>query len=118
MRTGHQKSQVSKSVKLVYTSHGWEFRWNKKVQGAFPHYLIIVHEEVGDECTHAQPIANIFCLRYTDTSLSTSSETTRALAKTESWVAAWLGFFFRSTPSFSSTSGAKTEEQLAREGIK
>jgi hypothetical protein len=67
------------------------------VQGAFPYYLIVVHEEAGDECAHAQLIADIIRLRYRDTSLSTCSETTRALLKTESWVAAWLEFFFRST---------------------
>jgi hypothetical protein len=88
----------------------------QKVQGAFLYYLIAVHEEVGDECAHAQLIADIFCLRYRDTSLSMSSETTRTLPKTESWVAAWLEFFFRSTLSFFSTSGMKTEEQLARRG--
>jgi hypothetical protein len=88
----------------------------QKVQGAFPYYLIAVHEEAGNECAHAQLIADIIRLRYKDTSLSMSSETTRTLPKTESWVAARLEFFFRSTPSFSSTSGVKTEEQLARRG--
>jgi hypothetical protein len=74
-----------------------------------PSYLIAVHEEAGDECAHAQLIADRFRLRYRDTSLSTSSEKTRTLPKTESWVAAWLEFFFRSTLSFFSTSGTKTE---------
>jgi hypothetical protein len=69
----------------------------QKVQGALPYYLIAVHEEAGDECAHAQLIADIIRLRYRDTSLSTSSETTRTLPKTESWVAAWLEFY-RSTP--------------------
>jgi hypothetical protein len=32
--------------------------------------------------------------------------------KTESWVAAWLEFFFRSTQSFSSTSGKKMKNSL------
>jgi hypothetical protein len=49
------------------------------------------------ECAHAPLIADRFRLRYRDTSLSTSSETTRTLQKTDSWVAAWLEFFFRST---------------------
>jgi hypothetical protein len=69
----------------------------QKVQGALPYYLIAVHEEVGDECAHAQLIADIIRLRYRHTSLSASSETTRTLPKTESWVAAWLEFY-RSTP--------------------
>jgi hypothetical protein len=84
----------------------------QKVQGAFPYYLIAVHEEAGDECAHAPPIADINLLRYRDTSLSMSSETTRILPKTESWVAAWLEFFFRSTLSSLSTSGTKTENSL------
>jgi hypothetical protein len=84
----------------------------QKVQGAFPYYLIAVHEEAGDECAHAQLLADIVCLQYRDTFLSTSSETTRALPKTESWVVAWLEFFFRSTLSFSSTSGTNTENSL------
>jgi hypothetical protein len=88
----------------------------QKVHGTFPYYLIAVHEEAGDECAHAQLITDIILLRYRDTSLSTSSETTRALPKMESWVAAWLEFLFRSTLSFFSTSGTKTEEHLARRG--
>jgi hypothetical protein len=60
-----------------------------------PYYLIAVHEEAGDECAHAQLIADRFHLRYRDTSLSRSSEMTRTLPKIESWVAAWLEFFFR-----------------------
>jgi hypothetical protein len=84
----------------------------QKVQGALPYYLIAVHEEAGDECAHAQLIADIIRLRYRDTSLSMSSEMTRTLPKTESWVAAWLEFFFRSTLSFFSTSGTNTENSL------
>jgi hypothetical protein len=53
---------------------------------------------VGDEGAHEQLKADRFRLRYRDTSLSTSSEATRTLPKTESWVAAWLEFFFRSIP--------------------
>jgi hypothetical protein len=41
------------------------------------------------------------------------SGTNRALPKTESWVAAWIDFFFRSTLNFTSTSGTKAGEQLA-----
>jgi hypothetical protein len=88
----------------------------QKVQGSFPHYLIAVHEEAGDECAHAPLIADRFLLRYRDTSLSMSIETTRALPKTESWMAAWLEFFFRSTLSFSSMLATNTEEQLAQRG--
>jgi hypothetical protein len=77
-----------------------------------PYYLITVREEAGDECVHAQLIADIIRLRYRDTSLSTSSKTTRALPETESWVAAWLEFSFRATLSFSSTSGTNTENSL------
>jgi hypothetical protein len=86
----------------------------QKVQGAFSYYLIAVHEEAEDECAHAQLIADIILLRYRGTSLLTSSETTRALPKTESWVAAWIDFCFRSTLSFSSTSGTNTENRLLR----
>jgi hypothetical protein len=32
MQIGHQKSQVFKSVKLVYTSHSREFSWNKGIR--------------------------------------------------------------------------------------
>jgi hypothetical protein len=89
-------------------------RWDKKVQGAFPYYLIVVREGAGDECAHAQLLADIVRPRYRDTSLTMSSETTRALPSTESWVAGWIDFCFRSTLSFTSTSGTKTGEQLAR----
>jgi hypothetical protein len=89
-------------------------RWNKKVQGAFPYYLIAVHEEVDDECAHAQLIADIILLLCRGTSLTMSSETTRALPKTESWVAGWIDFCFQSALSFFSTSGTNTGEQLAR----
>jgi hypothetical protein len=84
----------------------------QKVRGALPYHLIAVHEEAGDECAHAQLIEDIIRLRYRDTSLSTSSETNGALLKTESWVAACLEFFFRSTLSFSSTLGMNTENSL------
>jgi hypothetical protein len=57
----------------------------QKVQGAFPYYLIAVREEAGDECAHAQLLADIILLRYRGTSLTMSSEMTRALPKTEAW---------------------------------
>jgi hypothetical protein len=60
----------------------------QKVQVAFPYYLIVVREEAGDECAHAQLIADLILLRYIGTSLTMSSEMTRVLPKTESWVAA------------------------------
>jgi hypothetical protein len=63
-----------------------------------PYYLIVVHEEAGDEGAHAQLTADIILLRYRGTSLTMSSETIRTLPKTGSWVAAWLEFSFRSTP--------------------
>jgi hypothetical protein len=34
----------------------------QKVQGAFPYYLIAVHEEADDECAHAKLIADIILL--------------------------------------------------------
>jgi hypothetical protein len=76
------------------------------------YYLIAVHEEADDECAHAQLIADIILLRYRGTSLTMSSETTQALPKTESWVAAWIGFCFRSTPSFFLTSEMQTKNSL------
>jgi hypothetical protein len=84
----------------------------QKVQGAFPYYLIAVHEEADDECAHAQLIADIILLRCRGTSLTMSSETTRALPKAESWVAAWIDFFFRSTLSFFSLLETNTENNL------
>jgi hypothetical protein len=86
----------------------------QKVQGVSSYYLIAVHEEADDECAHAQLKADIILLRYRGTSLTMSSEMTRALLKAESWVAAWIDFCFRSALSFFSTSGTNTGEQLAR----
>jgi hypothetical protein len=85
---------------LVHTSHDWGNADGTKDTSGFSYYLIVVHEEVDDECAHAQLIADIILLRYKGTSLTMSSETTRALLKTESWVTAWLEFFFQSTLSF------------------
>jgi hypothetical protein len=84
----------------------------QKVQGMFPYYPIVVHEEADDECAHAQLIADIILLRYTGTSLTMSSETIRTLPKTESWVAAWLEFFLRSTLGFFSLLETNTENSL------
>jgi hypothetical protein len=110
MQTGHPKHQ---QVKLcLHTSHGRDCSWNKKVQGVSSYYLIAVHEEADDECAHAQLIADITLLLYRGTSLTMSSETTRALPKTESWVAAWVDFCFRSTLSFFLTSEMQTENSL------
>jgi hypothetical protein len=79
--------------------------------------LIAVHEEAGDECAHAQLIADRFRLRYRDTSLSTSSEKTRTLLKTESWVAAWLEFFFRPTSELLLSVVDEDGGQLAWQGM-
>jgi hypothetical protein len=59
MRTGHQQSQVSISQNSGYKSQSRNFRWNKGARYV-PHYLIAVREEVGDECAHAQLIADRF----------------------------------------------------------
>jgi hypothetical protein len=113
MQTGHLNSHNIKLVTLcLHTSHDWECRWNKKVQGVSSYYLIAVHEEADDECAHAQLIADIILLRYRGTSLTLSSEKTRALPKTESLVAAWIDFCFRSALSFFSTLEMKTENSL------
>jgi hypothetical protein len=86
-----------KSVKLCLHVPISKIQIKQKIQGAFPYYLIVVHEEAGDECAHAQLLEDRFRLRYRDTSLPASSKKTRTLPKTESWVAAWLEFFFRPT---------------------
>jgi hypothetical protein len=113
MQTGHPNSHNIKLVMLcLHTSHERECRWNKKVQGVSSYYLIAVHEEADDECAHAQLRADIILLLHRGTSLTMSSETTRALPKTESWVAAWIDFFLRSNPSFFLTSEMKTENSL------
>jgi hypothetical protein len=113
MQTGHPNSHNIKLVKLcLHTSHDRECRWNKKVPGVSSYYLIAVHEEADDECAHAQLRADIILLLYRGTSLTMSSETTRALPKTESWVTAWIDFCFLSNPSFFLTSEMKTESSL------
>jgi hypothetical protein len=113
MQTRHPNNHNIELVKLcLHTSHDRGCRWNKKVQGAFPHCLIAVREEADDECAYAQLIADIILLRYRGTSLTMSSEMTCALPKTESWVAAWIDFCFRSNPSFFLTLEMKTENSL------
>jgi hypothetical protein len=84
----------------------------QKVQGVSSYYLIAVHEEADDECAHAQLIVDTILLLYRGTFLTMSSETTRALPKTESWVAAWIDFCFQSALSFFSTLEMKTENSL------
>jgi hypothetical protein len=115
MRTGHQPSQVSISQNSGYKSQSRNFRWNKGARYV-PHYLITIREEVGDECAHAQLIADKFLLRYKDTSLPVSSGKTRTLPKTESWVAAWLEFFFRPTSELLLDAVDEDGGQLARRG--
>jgi hypothetical protein len=58
-----------------------------------PYYLIAVHEEAGVECAHVQLIADRFLLRYRDTCLPVSSDTTRTLPRIGSWVPTWLESF-------------------------
>jgi hypothetical protein len=98
MRIGQQISHKYQLHKALVTSPNIRNLDETKGTRCVLYSLIAVHEEAGDESAHAQPIADINRLQYRDTSLSTSSETTRALPKTESWVATWLEFFFRSTP--------------------
>jgi hypothetical protein len=113
MQTGHPNSHNIKLVTpCLHTSHDRECRWNKKVQDAFPYYLISVREEADDECAHAQLIVDTILLLYRGTSLTMSSGMNRALPKTESLVAAWIDFCFRSTPSFFLTSEMQTENSL------
>jgi hypothetical protein len=81
----------------------------------FPYYLIAVREEADNECAHAQLIADIIRLRYRGVSLLTSSETTRAHPKTESWEAAWLEFFLSVYSELHLNVGDEHGEQLARE---
>jgi hypothetical protein len=116
MRTGHQNSHKYQICKALFTRPTVGNSDGTKGTQCAP---LLPHRRssgAGDECAHALLIADRFRLRYRDTSLSMSSEKTRTLPKTESWVAAWLEFSFRSTLSFSSTSGTKMEEQLARRG--
>jgi hypothetical protein len=84
----------------------------QKVQGVSSYYLIAVHEEADDECAHAQSTVDTILLLYRGTFLTMSSEKTRALPKTETWVTAWIDFCFQSALSFFSTSEMKTENNL------
>jgi hypothetical protein len=87
----------------------------QKVQGVSSYYLIVVHEEADDECAHAQLIADTILLLYRGTSLTMSSETTRALPKTESWVAAWIDFLLLVYSELLLDVGNEDGEQFARE---
>jgi hypothetical protein len=79
------------------------------------YYLIAVHEEADDECAHAQLIADIILLLYRGTSLTMSSRTTRALLKTESWVAAWIDSLLSVYSELLLDVGNADGEQFARE---
>jgi hypothetical protein len=110
-----KQSQVSNRQISVYTSQHRGFRWNKGVRYV-PYYLIATHEEAGDECAHGQLIADRYRLQCRGTSLSTSSEMTRFLPRTESWVSAWLESFFRSTSELLLDVVDENGGQLARRG--
>jgi hypothetical protein len=117
VRTGQQISPKYQFHKALITSPNIGNLDETKGTRYVLYSLIAVHEEAGDECAHAQLIADIFRLRYRDTSLSTSSETTQTLPKTESWVAAWLEFFFRSTLELLLVVGDEDGGQFARQGM-
>jgi hypothetical protein len=87
----------------------------QKVQCVSSYYLIAVHEEADDECAHAQLIVDTILLLYRGTSLTKSSETTRALLKTESWVAAWIDFLLSVYAELLLDVGNEDGEQFARE---
>jgi hypothetical protein len=87
----------------------------QKVQGVSSYYLIAVHEEADDECAHARLIVDTILLRYRGTSLTLSSEKTRALPKTESWVAAWIDFLLSVYAELLLNVGNEDGEQFARE---
>jgi hypothetical protein len=87
----------------------------QKVQGVSSYYLIAVHEEADDECAHAQLIVDTILLLYRGTSLTRSSETTRALPKTETWVAAWTVFLSSVYAKLLLGFGNADGEQFARE---
>jgi hypothetical protein len=87
----------------------------QNVQGVSSYYLIAVHEEADDECAHAQLIVDTILLRYRGTFLIMSSETIRALSKTESWVAAWIDFLLSVYSDLLLDVGNEDREQFARE---
>jgi hypothetical protein len=97
MRIGHQNSHKYQFPKALVTRPNIGNSDGTKGTRYVLYYLIAVHEEAADEGAYEQLTADRFRLSYRDTSLSTSSEKTRTLPETESWVAAWLQFFFRST---------------------
>jgi hypothetical protein len=97
MQTGHKNSHKYQFPKALVTRPNIGNSDGTKGTRRVPNSLIAVHEEAADEGAHEHLIANRFCLRCKDTSLSTSSEKTQTLPKTKSWVAAWLEFFFRPT---------------------
>jgi hypothetical protein len=116
MHTGHLNSHKIELAKLcLHTSHDRECRWNKKVPDVSFYYLIVVHVEADDECVHAQLIVDTILLLYRGTFLTTSSETTRALPKTESWVAAWIDFLLSVYSELLLNVGNGDGEQIARE---
>jgi hypothetical protein len=85
-----------------------------KVQGVSSYYLIAVHEEADDECAHAQLIVDTTLLLYRGTFLTMSSETTQALLKTESWLAAWIDFLLSVYSELLFDVGNEDGEQFAR----
>jgi hypothetical protein len=87
----------------------------QKVQGVSSYYLIAVHEEADDECAHAQLIVDTILLLYRGTSLTMSSEKTRALPKTESWAAAWIDFLLSVYSALLLDVSNADGEQIARE---
>jgi hypothetical protein len=96
-------------------SPDWNCRGNKKYKVCPPYHLIAVHEEADDECAHAQLIVDTILLRYRGTSLTMSNETTQALPKTESWVAAWIDFLLSVYSELLLDVGIEDGEQFARE---
>jgi hypothetical protein len=87
----------------------------QKVQGVSSYYLIAVHEEADDECAHARLIADTILLLYRGTFLTMSNEKTRALPKTESWVAAWIDFLLSVYSELLLDVSNADGEQFARE---
>jgi hypothetical protein len=79
------------------------------------YYLIAVHEEADDECAHARLIVDTILLLYRGTSLTMSSEKTRALPKTESWAAAWIDFLLSVYSALLLDVSNADGEQIARE---
>jgi hypothetical protein len=79
------------------------------------YYLIAVHVEADDECAHAQLIVDTILLLYRGTFLTMSSETTRALPKTESWLAAWIDFLLSVYSELLLDVGIEDGEQFAQE---